>query len=243
MNTSSIESRFFQSESKTNYWFLSLIMALVIYPLGSYINWKIICICRQVKDKTWQQDIVHALSMMSALFVMVVFENVSNYFTKLSDYTGGVWICYIPAFFYSYNTLAAGTHSFFIAFMKYIYIVHNEKVRGFDEDKLKKIFFLIYSIHPLFFAIPTVILLDFEASTSLLRCFGVEDDINDRYKDDKLGPMYLCKLTLDRDVDESSFIYIITQGFCTFKMIWILILSSNIPEAFLYFKIFQYMRM
>ena len=242
MNTTAVERGFTASESKTNYWFLSIIMAVVVYPLGSYINWKIICVCRRVKDKTWQQDVVHSISMMSALFVMVIFENISNYVTRLSDYTGGVWICYIPAFFYAYNTVVGGTHSFFISFIKYIYIVHNEKVRQFGEEKLKKIFFFTYVIHPLLLAIPTVILLDFEASTSLLRCFGVEDVVKDRYKDDKLGPMFLCKLTLDKNEDENSFLYLLTQGFCIFKMAWVLTLSSNIPEAFLYFKIFQYMK-
>ena len=242
MNTSTIQTQSRIFESKTNYWFLSIMMAVFVYPLGSYINWKIICVCRRVKDKTWKQDIVHSISMMSALFVMVIFENISNYVTKLSDYTGGVWICYIPAFFYAYNTVVGGTHSFLISFIKYIYIVHHEKVRQFGEERLKKIFFLSYVIHPLLLAIPTVILLDFEASTSLIRCFGVEDEIKERYRNDKLGPMFLCKLTLDKDEKEDSLLYILTQGFCTFKMIWILALSSNILEAFLYFKIFQFMK-
>ena len=242
MNTSVIDPEVTTSSSKTNYWFLTIIMALVVYPLGTYINWKIISVCRKVKDKTWQQDVVHSISMMSALFVMVVFENISNVVEVLSEYTGGVWVCYIPAFFYSYNTMIGGFHSFSISLMKYVYIVHNEKVRDFGEEKLKKIFFWTYMFHPLLLTIPTVILLDFEASTSLMSCFGVEAKLKDRYEGDKLGPMFLCKLTLDVDESENSLLYLVTQGFCTFKMIWVLMLSSNIPEAYLYFKIFQYMR-
>ena len=242
MNTSVIEPEITTKVTNTSYWGLTIIMALVLYPLGSHINWNIICVCRKVKDKTWQQDVVHSISMMSAVLVMVVFENVSNLVEVLSEYTGGVWVCYIPAFFYSYNTMVVVFHSFSISFMKYVYIVHNEKVREFGEEKLEKIFFLTYIIHPLLLAIPTVILLDFEASTSLMRCFGVENEIKDRYKGNKLGPMFLCKLTLDVDESENSLLYLVTQGFCTFKMIWVLVLSSNIPEAYLYFKIFQYMR-
>ena len=136
MNTSVIEPEITTKVTNTSYWGLTIIMALVLYPLGSHINWNIICVCRKVKDKTWQQDVVHSISMMSAVLVMVVFENVSNLVEVLSEYTGGVWVCYIPAFFYSYNTMIGGFHSFSISLMKYVYIVHNEKVRDFGEEKL-----------------------------------------------------------------------------------------------------------
>ena len=240
MNVSAAEIDSTIESSNDNFWILNLIISIFVYLLGTYINWKIICVSRRTKDKTWQEDIIHSISMMVAMCVVIVFENVSEHVKVLSKYTGGVWVCYVTAFIYSYNTFVGGFHSFNICFMKYIFIVHQEKVRQFGEDKLQKIFFLSYLIHPLLLAIPTVILLDFEAYPSLIGCFGLEDELRDRYASDGVGQMFLCKLTVDEG--ENRFVYLAKQAFCTFKIIWVLILSSNIPEAYMYFKIFQFMR-
>ena len=223
-----------------NLWILSWVMAIMVYFLGAYINWKIISVSWKTKDKTWKEDIVHSTIMMIVMPWTIVFENVSLHVKVLSRYTGGDWICYLTAFFYSYNTFIGGFHSFTICFMKYIYIVHHEKVREYGEEKLQKIFFFTYFIHPLLLTIPTVILLDFEVYSSVIGCYGLEEGLMDRYAYDGLSRMFLCKLVVD--VRDSEFLYYLAQGFCSLKMAWVIMLASNIPEGFLYYKIFQFMR-
>ena len=227
-------------EDDDNLWILKLLWDIFIYLIGAYINWKILIVSRKTKDKTWKEDMVHSTSMMIAMFWMTVFENATLHVKVLSMYTGGVWFCYLSAFIYSYNTYIGGFHSFAICFMKYIYIVHHENVRIFGDEKLQKIFFLTYIIHPLVLTIPTVILLDFEAYPSLIGCFDLEEEVKDRYVSDGLARMFLCKLTFEEG--DNGFLYYLGQSFCGLKIIWVLVLSSNILEAFLYFKIFQFMR-
>ena len=230
------------SVTNNNLWIVGTILAVLVYCIGSYINWKIICICRKVKDKTWQVDVAHSVGMMTSVFVVVVFEKVADHVAVLSDYTGA-GICYIVSFIYSYGAYIGGFHSFHISMMKYVYIVHYERVRRFGEEKLKKIFFWAYILHPLILTIPTVILLDLEVYTSLFQCLGLQQELIDRYKSNsELSKMFLCKLNFDENEEDNSISYMLAQSFCGVKMIWILILSTNFPEGYMYFKIFRHMK-
>ena len=238
MNISTLENEA-TIENDDNLWILKLGWDIFIYLIGTYINWKILIVSQKTKDKTWKEDMVHCTSMMIAMLWTVAFENVSRHVKVLSMYTGGVWICYLSVFVYAYNTFIGGFHSFCICFMKYIYIVHHEKVRVFGVAKLEKIFFLTYIIHPLILTIPTVVLIDVEAYSSIMACFDLEQEIKDRYPSD-WKRMFLCRLTFEEG--DTGILYYLAQIFCTLKIIWTMLLGSNIAEAFMYYKIFQFMR-
>ena len=242
MNVSTTHKYSANLETSNNLWVLGTVIAIMVYCIGTYINWKIISVCRKVKDKTWQIDIAHSVGMMIAVLVIVIFEKVSDQIAVLSEYTG-TGVCYLTSSVYTYSAYLGGFHSFSISLVKYAFIVHNEKVRRYGEEKLRKIFFWGYVLHPLMLTIPTVILLDFEVFSSLIHCFGLQEELIDRYRtSDGFNKMFLCKLGLDEEETETSFSYILKQSFCSTKMIWVLVLSSNIPEGYMYFRIFRFMK-
>ena len=242
-NVTTLESNLdFTTKTNITDWILDTILAILVYFIGTYINWKIICTCRKVKDKTWQVDVAHSVGMMVSVLVVVVFEKVADHVEVLSDYTG-VGVCYITSFVYAMGAYIGGFHSCHISMMKYIYIVHNERVRQFGEEKIKKILFWAYILHPLVLTIPTVIYLDLEVYASLYQCFGLQQELIDRYKSDGgFSRMFFCKLIFDEEDGDDSIPYIFAQTFCSIKMIWIIILSTNIPEGYMYFKIFRHMK-
>lgn len=219
---------------------VGMFLSLSIYIIGSYIQLKIISVCRIVKDKTWQMDITNSVAAMVSFFFIMIFEIITDHVPLLSQYIGGVWICYIPAFIYVYSAYLIGFHSLSIAFAKYMYIVHNDKVTKYGEEKLRRLFFSAYLIHPLLLTIPTLLTFDLEAFSSLISCFGLQEQLMERYNTSSgnIEKMFLCKL--GGEVDEYS--YTFKQCFCALKMIWVLFLSCNIPEGYLYYKIFKKMR-
>ena len=239
LNKSAIEAAAIM-DSNDHLWIFNLILSILVYLLGTYINWQIICVSRETKDKTWKEDIFHSASMIIAMFWMTIIENVSPHVKVLSEYTGGVWFCYLTGFIYCYNTFIGGFHSFMICLMKYVYIVHYDKVRVYGEEKLQKIFFLAYVLHPLVLTIPSVLLHDYEAYTSVIGCFGLTEELKNRYESHGFTKLFLCKLQFEEG--DSSILYYLSQGFCSVKIVWLLALSSNLPEALLYFKIFQFMK-
>ena len=70
-------------EDDGNLWILKLVCDIIIYLIGTYLNWKILIVSRKTKDKTWQQDMAHSVSMF-IMFWTIVFENVSLHVKALS---------------------------------------------------------------------------------------------------------------------------------------------------------------
>ena len=203
-------------QSFSNMFIVSIIVGIIVYSIGSYYQLKIIAVCKKVKDKTWQIDITHSITLMISWSFVLVFEKVSDHVTILSQYTG-VWFCYMAAFVYTFSAYLIGFHSFIIALMKYVYIVHAEKVRRFGDEKLKNIFLLVNIIHPLFLAVPTVLTLDFEVYSSLINCFGLQDQLIRKYNtsNGNIERMFLCRLTTDENEHSYSYKFdAFKQGFC-----------------------------
>lgn len=220
-----------------------IVILIIVYLIGLYIHFKIISVCRKVKDKTWQIDIVHSIGMVSAIGFLIVFEEVSVHFDVLSEHTGN-WICYVATCIYCYVGYLGGFHTFFVALMKYVYIVHNESVRKFGKQKLKTIFLLIYIIHPFLVTLGSILTFDFEVFSSLIQCFGLQQQLRERYNSSNAAVerMFLCKLGADKVFDTQTMAYALRQGFCTVKMIWVMVLACNLPEGYLYFMIFRKMK-
>ena len=224
---------------------LAIAFRIVLTLIGTYINLKIISVCKREKNKTWQIDIVRSIAIIPLTYFAITFEAINDYFSNpISTYTG-VSICYIAAFVYVYLPYLMAFYSLVVSIMKYVFIVHQQKAIGIGEDLIKRWFFWFNLIHPLVIAISTVLLFDFETFASLIKCFKLEQKVAQRYDSPtgSLERLFLCKLrSSERDMEEGNAIYIFTQTFCAFKMIYFLILSSNIPEAFFYYKIFKEMR-
>ena len=217
---------------------------LILFSLGTFIQLKIISTCRKEKDKTWKIDITHSVGMMVLFFFSIMFEKLTIYFPAFPEYTGS-WICYVAAFIYSFGAYVMLFHSLVISVMKYIFIVHQRKVRMFGEEKTKNIFFWINVLHPLFLTIPTIYFFDFEAFLSIVSCFDLKEELLVIYNTStgSMERMFMCKLNIEENEElESPISYALQQGFCGAKMIWVLVFSCNIPEAFCYFRIFKKMR-
>ena len=136
-------------------------------------------------------------------------------------------------------------HSLEISLMKYILIVHQRNVIKFGEEKTKNIFFWINVIHPLFLTMPTIYFFDFEAFLSIVSCFDLKEELLEIYNTStgNMERMFMCKLNIgEKEELESPISYTLQQSFCAAKMIWVLVFSCNIPDAFCYFKIFKKMR-
>ena len=212
--------------------------------LGSYIQLKIILNCLKEKNTvTWQLDIFYAVVVTIFVFYSIIFEPIIDQI-PVSHEKIGHWICYIAAFINIFAAYVCLFHSFVIAFIKYIFIVHHLKVRNLGKEKIQKLFFVVNIIHPFILTILTILAYDFESSESLISCFGLKEQLLIKYNSStgNLERAFLCKLgNMGTDKEDEPWFYI-RQGFCATKMLWVLMLSTNIPEGFLYFKIFKKMR-
>ena len=216
---------------------------IFVVCLGSFIQLKIVLTCLKAKNTTtWQIDIIQAVALTIWVFFSSIFKIIIDQIPDLHEAIGD-WICYIYAFTHIFAIYVCLFHSFVVALMKYIFIVHHMKNRVFGERKTQKIFFLATIIHPAILAILATLAYDFESSKPLISCYGLKEQVLMKYNTStRFEKAFLCKLgNMGTDKDDMPWFYI-RQGFCATKMIWVLLLSTNIPEGYLYFKIFKKMR-
>ena len=140
---------------------IHILVQVLLFCAGLFIQIKIILVCKKEKDKTWQIHISHSIVLIIYYTFTIPFDAITYFIPFLSQYTGH-WLCYIASFITLYGYYSAGAHTLLISVMKYVFIVHDKKVREIGEDKIKKAFFLINLAHPLLLTILTMITSDWE---------------------------------------------------------------------------------
>ena len=225
-----------------------IIIQSLLLMVGLVIQFKIIHVCRKDKDgKTWQIHLAHSVNSIIYFLVLVPFWHLSNFIPNLSEITGE-WFCYLAAFFRNYGFYSIPPNSLLIAVMKYMFIVHHEKMMRLGERNAQKMFMGVNLIVPLVLTTITGVTKHFYALSTLTSCFGMREEIDEirtKYNtwDKNIERYFLCNLnTTEKDILDAYTLYVIKQCLCAFKSIVVLLINTNIPEAFFYYKIFRKMK-
>ena len=193
-----------------------------------------------------QSTITNSITMMFVFSFAMIFENVSSHVPVMSQYTGE-WICFVAAFIYIYGSYLIGLHSFVVALVKFVFIVHQDSAINYGEDKLKKIFFVTNLVHALVLSVPAVIFYDFESMDSVTECLGLHEKVlehSNTYCWAQFERVWFCKLNDGgyNENEEPQLFFILKQSFCATRMLWLYLVCSNVPEGVVYYYIFRKMR-
>ena len=166
----------------------------------------------------------------------------------LHAYTGSWFCCAIKVITFSGNTLITG-HSLIIALMKYTMIVHDVKVRAYGKEKMKKIFFwinIIYLIYwlLLFNIIRPDFLFVFDGISQANTCLGKSDLMASDDSNKTATKLHdTCKLEMPPNpMSADFFLYISRTGICWFHIVIKYCNAFNSIVAFIYCRIFNFMR-
>lgn len=223
---------------------IHLLVQVLLFCVGSFIHLKLIFVFKEDKNKAWQIHITHSIVCIIYFSFNIPFAAITHFIPFLSQYTGP-WLCYIASFIMLYCYYEVIANSLLISVLKYVFVVHDRKARDFGEEKINKAFFLINLIHPLLWTILTMITSDWESFIALINCFGQREQVLAQYNTSagNIEKFFFCNLkkndTQDSDVHT---IYVIKQCICAFVSIGVLVIGSNLPEGFFYYKIFRKMR-
>ena len=107
----------------------------VLYFIGLLIQSKTMYVCwKERQGNTWQIHLTYSIAVTIYFSFLIPFSIVSNAFPNLSAHTGQ-WFCYLAAFILVYGFYIITCNSLLIVIMKYIWIVHDEKVLGWGKEK------------------------------------------------------------------------------------------------------------
>ena len=217
----------------------------LLYLVGVLVHLKIISVCWKEKDgKVWMIHMTNSIFTIIYFAFYLPFFTVTSEIPNLSDQYTGEWFCYLATFVIFYGFTIITFNSLLIAVMKYVFIVRNEDVRVYGDEKALKFFFIVDLTVPLFVATFACITRDFEGFAALNSCFGTTQQVLKQYNtwDKNLQKFFLCDLNKEKDQAYSYTLYAVKQVACVIKSCAVLVTNTNLPEAFFYYKIFQTMK-
>ena len=214
---------------------------VVVYAVGLVINIKLISVCWTKKETTtWPIHMTNSIFLTVYWALDLSFLAVSNTVPMLSVYTGE-WFCKLSAFVIIYGVKFIIMDSLIVAAMKYIFIVHDVKARLYGFEKIQKIFTIIKLTIPLMFATFQTIMGDYESYKAINNCLGLKrENVPKR----SLWPkLFLCNLKESNEYLSGEYIAnLVLQIACATNSALSYIISCNLVEAYLYYKIFTKMK-
>ena len=227
--------------------FIVWLMEIVVYCSGVFLHIKIITISKREKELTWKLDITNSI-LTIAHFTNTLGIYIITYAVEDLYIFTGKWFCYVLKETRYMGGLSTTGHSLVVSLMKYVHIVHWEKTRAFDKEKVTEIFFWVHLLHPIFTLILHIMVVpDFIWAHDIYKeidmCLGDPDnhwglDSNSsqtKYHD-------LCKIS--GTSDDSNIIYLLNvgrSGLCWIQIMFIYLVGLDIFEAIFYFLIFRFM--
>ena len=196
------------------------------------------CLIRQV-------TLIYSLSSIIAMPIWFVILSSTDFIHPLKDVIGE-WFCtsvWLLLFFH-FNIIAF--QSFNVALMRYVFIVHDEKVKTYGKEKAIKNFLFMYCIIPLVVVIWGV-LENYELDPFLYvnRCYGRDHRVFLANTSPTVNS-YICGEEMvghyEGDSVYGQYLTVLKRASCMSRGLVMIFMGCNISEGILYYKMFSHMR-
>ena len=223
-----------------------VVFLVLFFCVGLVIQMQIISVSYKDKDTAWTITITHSIVTTINFAFNISFDAVTHFIPYLSQYTGN-WICYVASFVTTYCYYGIVAYSFLISILKYIFIIHHVKIREWGKEKIKKWFFVANLLHPCFLAIVHVVILYTSRNprnSSIISCFGLTEAMLREYNtsSSSITKFLICPLKKSTEDANWNVYYVTEQCVCLMITMFNIIVTSNLLEGFIYYKIFKKMR-
>ena len=218
-----------------------IIIQSIAFIIGLLINIRIIYVC--LNDKSSKTRNIHIIySIFSTIFYLfdIPFVAINNHVPNLSMHTGE-WLCHISSFIIIFCIHIIFMNSFWVALMKYVFIVYWDRALQWGHEKIERVLLIISLVLPFIFTIIIILTKDFESYETLNSCYGIETKKMDPM--DGMKGYFLCDLSNFNTNDIHDYmIYVIIQAICISRSILTLPATTNLSEALFYYRIFKRMK-
>ena len=233
-----VNETFFENPDTTSIFNISF--QFIVFCIGLFFQIKIIKACKEEKTKTWQIHIFHSITMTILIPSRVMFLAIGYLSPSVYINIGG-WVCHILRFLFCYGYISVLSNSLVIASMKFVLIVHAMKALAFGHSRIQKIFFWANLLFPFILSWDSI-LPDFQHYGYISKCFNPELWTN--YTSENVHSIAdgLLKNMIDIDLQERNIVIYIKLVLNIFRVSSIYISTTNVIEAFLYYKIFKFMK-
>ena len=234
-----------QPVEEPNVAILFFIIRLVVTIFAVFCNYRVVYVT--MKDIGILNDIMklQACIIMAFMPIRLIFMTLTDLIHPLNDILGQ-WICSSYWVIIKISIQIIAHHSLIIALIRYVFIVHNDKVVAYGKEKLKKLFWYLSIGIPIFNLLWIATdLIRIDTNIAINRCNGVD---HERFRIQSWSSLGLIKknfetLQIYHDNNNLSiFIAALRRISKVVQRVWMILLASNIIEGIIYFKLIQHMR-
>ena len=221
---------------------LHILAQILLCFIGTVIQVKLIHVSYKDKDKCWKIHVVHSVVLIIQFAFSISFKAILHFIPLLSQHVGS-WVYYVASFITFYCIYSIVAHSLVVSVIKYLFIVHNEKIRKWNETTIMYCILIINILHPLFLMIPNIATSYWGSRESLNFCFGMIGEESGKFNSsvDTHEKLFWCVFQNSNSEDTDAF-YIFKRCLCFIGTIVNIVINSNIVEGYFFFKIFRKMR-
>ena len=224
---------------------LIAIVVVCLFVAGVYLQSKKIQVCWKEKDVTWKLEVTNSIILTLYWSLEIAVYGIT-YFVKNLHAITGAWFCSLLKILNSLGLAHSMGHSFVIAFVKLLVIVH----AGTDvtrKEKFKKLLFYLNILYgALVVGILNVIRPDYVFvyhSSMADRCLSGTGIISSHANTISAANLVqLCDIPEPtKQISFEYTLYVIRKVICWLDATFVYLNAANILEAICYFRIFIYM--
>ena len=214
------------------------VVRLLYLILGQLVLYKLFKMVRKENGLVNEVTQFYCIVMITTYPTWLLFETITDFIHPLKNIMGQ-WVCSLMrvVFYMQFNVVIF--HSFFVALMRYCFIVHEEKVKSFGKQKTKNIFLFLTVFFPILLIVWGFILnQEIDIVEGINSCYAVGHKV------------FLAELTTGKnlfcvfDKIDGRYGYILSvirEIICMIKQVILIVFGMNIFEGWLYYKIFSHM--
>ena len=151
------------------------LVRLTIIVFGQFIGTKVVILMKREKGILSEVTILFMITQMVFHPILIFFELTVNLIHPV-DEVMGPWVCYVAWLFYSFSTSIVLNYSFIAAIMRYIFVVHEDRVVQQGKEKVKR-YFLYISVAVVIIVI-IMRIIDGTSSLSFInKCYGRDHEV------------------------------------------------------------------
>ena len=216
---------------------IQFLLKLTYTVLGEFVHFKLLNMVN--KENGLVNEVTQFCCIVSLVVnpVGLLYETATDFFHPLKEIVGNV-VCAAGRIIIYLHTYVAIFHSFITALMRYVFIIHEERVRAIGKTKTKRIFLILaISIPIVFVTWELVENQEFDMFLFLNKCYGIDHKVF--LAELSTGKEMFCKMTPFGTNEHHPFTIKMREYTCIIKFVLSLVAAFNISEGFLYILIFS----
>ena len=216
---------------------------LCLVSIGLFVYVKVWFLIKNEKSISTQVVKVYIMALIVLCPYWLIFTTIIDFIHPVDEVIG-LWFCTLGKFIIYFCFIIVAFNSFIVAFMRYVFIVHEEKVKQYGKEKVKKFFLIISLLFPLLLNIWRTIDAPAKDPMSIInKCYGNHHVVFLMESSASLAGEGFCPSMAYADGDVySMFTAFVGKCSCIVRVLIVFILGFNFTEGYLYFKIFAHMK-